>query len=252
MRVTLRARVRNPAKFEFYDDSNKAIGVLDAQEVREVNPINDEDRFKFAMVTDNLTACEDLFKCGYENLEKLPFYLPKEFVDTLGELVIAAHKKKIPFKPSQKMLRALYREAERLRAQLRIEGEEVSGILKYKEIFKLEEDPKVQDLKGSPAAKIIAALLKLEGPFFDQFNEIAASNYGKTNHSVKVHRLQGYARGLDEPSNWTCAVALEVLNKNKVNVFKLGIDAAVIKEIWLKSNKQESEAKFSALFAKER
>ncbi len=248
MRITLRARIRHPVKFEFYDDSNKVIGVLDSQEVREVNTINDEDRFKFAMVTDNLTACEDLFKCGYENLEKLPFYVPKEFMDTLGELVVAAHKKKIPFKPSQKMLRALYREAERLRAQLRIEGEDMPDILKYKEIFKLEEDLKMQDLKASPGAKIMAAMLQINGPFFDQFNEIAAANYGKMNHSVKIHRIQGYARGLDEPSNWGCAVALEVLKKNKIDVFKLGIDEAVIKEIWLKSNKQDGEARFSALF----
>ena len=248
MKVTLRARARNSMKFEFFDDDNKVIGVLDSQEVREVNPVSDQDRFKFAMVTDNLTACEDLFKCGYENLEKVHFYLPKDFMGALNELLVAAHKKQIPFKPSQKMLRALYREAERLRVQLRTEGEDMQGILKYKEIFKLEEDEKVKELKASPGARIVAAMLQIKGPYFDEFNEIAAANYGKTAHSVKMHRLRGYAMGLDESSNWACAVALEVLKKNKINVFNLGIDEASIKEIWLKSNKQDGEARFNALF----
>ena len=248
MKVTLRARARNSMKFEIFDDDNKVVGVLDNQEVREVNPVSDHDRFKFAMVTDNLIACEDLFKCGYENLEKVHFYLPKDFVAALNELIVETHKKKLDFQPSQKMLRALYREAERLRVQLRAEGKDMQGILKYKEIFKVEEDQRVKDLKESPSARIIAAMLQLKGPYFEQFNEIAAANYGKITHSVKLHRLRGYALGLEESSNWACAVALEVLNKNKVNVFNLGIDEAAIKEIWLKSNKQDGEVRFNALF----
>lgn len=234
MRVTARARLKS-CKIEMYSNENTLIRVIDEQQVLDKNPVPKEERFLFDFTADQMLTCKRLFEIGYEKVEKIPMNLPEEFLKTLNEVALKASEHNIPFTPYELILRALYRETERVENRIKKEaGIEFEGVKKFKEIFKIDE--KANKLALTVSVRIIQALLEVEGNFYTQFNDIAANFYDKENHSVLKKHLLGYAQGHAEPSNWVLAIALEVLAKNHVNVLDLGIEKDKIVEIWCKAN----------------
>jgi hypothetical protein len=241
IKVTIRPRLRKNAKVEISSETGKLFAVVDDQVARPVNPPPDEKKFHVGLVADQLVTNGDLFKCDYVKLEKLPMYIAPDFLKALNEIAVKAGQKGVEFTPYKKMLRALYRDAERVALYLQRTdpSTDVESLMQYKTLFKLDDDKQAARIL-KPGVRICAELLGVKD-FYKKFNDIAAQHYGKVEHSVLRKHIEGYASGFHEPSNWVCAVALEVLSQSKTNVFDLGIDPDVVRQVWLKSNLNRKE-----------
>ena len=235
IKVAIKKRLKHDPKVEISSDKGKLFTVIDDHTARAVNRPPNSKKFAVDMIADQILTNDEMFKCEYASLEKFPLYLAPGFAEAVNDIAVKAAKKGLEFKPFSKMLRALYRDTERLALYLkRLDKDaDIDQILQYKELFKVEDDKKKTALK--PEARICAELLGVKD-FYKQFNEIAAKHYRKEKHSVLRKSIEGYAAGHHEPSNWVCAVALEVMSKSGINVLDLGLDNETIMTVWSKSN----------------
>lgn len=234
IKVTFRPRLRSKTKAEISSETGKLFLVVDDQQMRHVNPIPDDKKFHVNLIADEIVTNADFFNCAYEALEKYPLYLAPDFVQAINDIADKADKKGVEFLPFKKMLRALYRDTERVALYLKRQDKDIDidTILKYKDLFKID-DKKSAIL--SFEARIFSELISVK-EYYTKFNQIAAKYYDKENHKILRKHLSSYATGYSEPNKWICAVALEVLSMSGVNVFDIGLDNEFVASIWVKSN----------------
>ena|ERR1700677_2074027 len=241
IKVAIKPRQTMGPKIEISSlDGKKLFTVIDETEVRQVNKPPKEKKFHVDLIADELVVCKQYFNQFYSDLEKLPMYLPPGFENAISTVAVEAAKRNLEFKPYMKMLRALYRDTENLALYLKRLDKDLDfdELFKYSDIFKIDSEKRKKNL--TPYARICAELLGVKD-FYKQFCQIAADSYGKQEHSVLRKHFEGYAIGQHEPSNWICATALEVISRNGINVFDIGVDRELIIETWLKSNSNRKD-----------
>ena len=217
------------------DDQNAFVGSYQEDEPPSfLDSLDDQELFELDWYNQCLAFNHKNFGKKSDEIEKYRFFLTPEFFNALIQLSKEAAKRNLPYNPMESMLNSLLEKAKAVERSINKQDGQSINILEKLGINLDRGNEAFQQHRKFEEGRVIFAELVNIPEYYNQFLILAKERFGKNKINAMPKHFLGYSKGHTTPSKWYYSVALEMLAKNGIDVFNLGLEPKIIIPLWLK------------------